>query len=149
MISELSSLEITGDAERLAQVVTNLLTNAMQYNQPGGEVRVKLAAQAGLAVLTIADTGQGIAPEDLPRAFERFYRADPARTGAGSAGLGLSICKAIVEAHGGTIEVASEKNRGTTFTLNSAIGTAAKRRKRHKIKGMRQVLPLDSASPVG
>ena len=117
IVSEIAPLELTGDSERLAQVVTNLLTNAIQYNQPGGEVRVKLESQTGLAVLEIADTGQGIASEDLPRVFERFYRADQSRTGAGNAGLGLSICKAVVEAHGGTIEVASEKNRGTTFTV--------------------------------
>ena len=117
VISELSSLPMTGDSERLAQVVTNLLTNAIQYNQPNGEVRVKLETQGSLAVLTIADTGKGIAPEDLPRVFERFYRADSSRTGAGNSGLGLSICKAIVEAHGGTIEVASEENVGTAFTV--------------------------------
>jgi len=110
-------LEITGDSERLAQVVTNLLTNAIQYNQPKGEVRVKLEAQNGLAVLTVADTGQGIAAENLPRVFGRFFRADQSRTGAGNAGLGLAICKAIVETHGGTIEVASEINSGTTFTV--------------------------------
>ena len=117
IISEITPWEITGDAERLAQVVTNLLTNAIQYNQPGGEVRVSMASPNGLAVLEIADTGQGMAPEDLPRVFERFYRADQSRTGAGNAGLGLSICKAIVEAHGGTIEVASVINDGTTFTV--------------------------------
>ena len=121
IISEIASLEIIGDSERLAQVVTNLLTNAIQYNQPGGEVRLKLESQNGLAVLEIADTGQGIAPEDLPRVFERFYRADQSRTGAGNAGLGLSICKAIIEAHGGTIEVASESNVGTTFTVRLPI----------------------------
>jgi len=110
-------LEITGDGERLAQVVANLLTNAIQYNRPEGEVRVALAAQDGLAVLTVADTGQGIPPEDLPRVFGRFYRADKSRTGDGNAGLGLSICKAIIEAHGGTIEVASQENAGTTFTV--------------------------------
>jgi heavy metal sensor kinase len=114
---ELSPLEINGDAERLAQVVTNLLTNAIQYNRPEGEVCVKLAAQNGLAVLTVADTGQGIAPEDLPRVFERFYRADKSRTDGGSAGLGLSICKAIVEAHGGTIEAESEEKAGTAFIV--------------------------------
>ena len=117
IVSEIAPLEITGDSERLAQVVTNLLTNAIQYNQSGGEVRLNLAVQNGLAVLEIADTGQGIAPEDLPRVFERFYRADQSRTGGGSAGLGLSICKAIVEAHGGTIEVASEVGKGSTFTV--------------------------------
>jgi heavy metal sensor kinase len=117
IITELSPLEITGDAGRLAQVVTNLLTNAIQYNQPDGEVRVKLEAQSGLAVLTVTDTGQGIAAEDLPRVFGRFFRADQSRTGAGNSGLGLAICKAIVEAHGGTIEAASGENAGTTFAV--------------------------------
>ena len=115
--TELVLLEITGDPERLAQVITNLLTNAIQYNRPGGEVRVKLEAQGSLAVLKIADTGPGIAPEDLPRVFERFYRADKSRTGGGSAGLGLSICKAIVEAHGGTIEAESKFGKGSTFIV--------------------------------
>ena len=121
IISEIEPLEITGDAERLAQVITNLLTNAIQYNRPDGKVRLELHAENGLAVLKIADTGQGIVPEDLPRVFERFYRADKSRTGAGNAGLGLSICKAIVEAHGGTIEVTSEPNVGTTFTVRLPV----------------------------
>ncbi len=110
-------VEIIGDSGRLAQVVTNLLTNAIQYNQSEGEVRVTLESENGLAVLKISDTGNGIAPEDLPRVFGRFFRADASRTGAGNSGLGLAICKAIVEAHGGTIEVASEENVGTTFTV--------------------------------
>jgi heavy metal sensor kinase len=117
IISEITPLEITGDSERLAQVVTNLLTNAIQYNKLDGEVRVKLSNENNLAVLTIADTGRGISREDLPRVFERFYRGDKSRTGAGNAGLGLSICKAIIEAHGGTIEVSSEENIGTSFTV--------------------------------
>ena len=116
IISELSAFEITGDSERLAQVVTNLLTNAIQYNLPDGEVRVKLELQDGMAVLTVSDTGRGIAAEDLPRVFERFYRADKSRSTGGN-GLGLAISKAVVEAHGGTIEVASEENAGTTFTV--------------------------------
>jgi len=117
LIAELASIEINGDAGRLSQVVTNLLTNAIQYNRPAGEVRVKLERQSGLAVLSVTDTGQGIAPEDLPRVFERFYRADKSRTGGSNAGLGLSICKSIVEAHGGTLEATSEPGTGTTFTL--------------------------------
>jgi signal transduction histidine kinase len=121
MVAEVAPLEITGDPERLAQVVTNLLTNAIQYNRPGGEVRVQLELLAGLAVLTITDTGQGIAAADLPRVFGRFFRADASRTGAGNAGLGLAITKAIVEAHGGTIEVASEENTGTTFTVRLPV----------------------------
>jgi heavy metal sensor kinase len=121
LVPELSPLEITGDSERLAQVVTNLLTNAVQYNKPGGTARVKLESQSGLAVLTVSDTGQGIAAADLPRVFGRFFRADQSRTGVGNAGLGLAISKAIVEAHGGTIEVASEENTGTNFIVRLPI----------------------------
>ena len=128
IFTELSPLEITGDSERLAQVVTNLLTNAIQYNKPDGEVRVKLASQGGLAVLTVSDTGPGIPAEDLPRVFERFYRGDKSRTG-GNAGLGLAISKAIVEAHGGTIEVSSKENAGTTFTVRLPLLKCSSRRK--------------------
>jgi len=119
---EAEPVEIIGDSERIAQVVTNLLTNAIQYNRPEGEVRVKLESQNGLAILTVADTGQGIAAENLPQVFARFFRADTSRTGAGNSGLGLAITKAIVEAHGGTIEVASEENAGTTFTVRLPQG---------------------------
>ena len=118
---EAEPIEIIGDSERLAQVVTNLLTNAIQYNQPNGEVRLKLDSQNGLAVLTVADTGQGIAAQNLPQVFGRFFRADSSRTGAGNSGLGLAIAKAIIEAHGGTIEVASEENSGTIFTVRLPI----------------------------
>jgi signal transduction histidine kinase len=117
IISELSSLEISGDSERLAQMVTNLLTNAIQYNRDGGEVRVKFNADNDFAALKISDMGFGIAAEDLPHVFKRFYRGDKSRTGASNAGLGLAICKAIVEAHGGMIEVASEEDVGTTFII--------------------------------
>ena len=116
IISELTPQEISGDSERLAQVVTNLLTNAIQYNRPDGEVKLNLKSENGLAVLEVFNTGKGIAPEDLPRVFERFYRADTSRTGAGNSGLGLAICKAIVEAHGGTLEAASAAG-GTMFTV--------------------------------
>jgi heavy metal sensor kinase len=114
--SELPPLEITGDSERIAQVITNLLTNAIQYNNPDGEVRITTQAQTGSAILTVRDTGAGIAAEDLPRVFERFYRADKSRS-SGNNGLGLAISKAIVEAHGGAIEVSSEENVGTIFTV--------------------------------
>jgi two-component system OmpR family sensor kinase len=118
--SEISPLEISGDSERLAQVVTNLLTNSIQYNRDDGEVHLKLESENGLAVLKIFDTGQGISPEDLPRVFERFYRADKSRS-SGNAGLGLAISKAIVEAHGGAIEVSSEENVGTTFIVRLPV----------------------------
>jgi len=117
IVSELESLEISGDSERLAQVVTNLLTNAIQYNRDGGEVLVKLKIKNGFAALKVSDTGAGISAEDLPHVFKRFYRGDKSRTGAANAGLGLAISKAIVEAHGGTIEVASKEDVGTTFRV--------------------------------
>jgi two-component system OmpR family sensor kinase len=116
LISELSPVEIAGDSERLWQVMTNLLTNAIEYNHDGGEVKVTLKLEGGMAVLTVSDTGQGIPAEDLPRVFERFYRADKSRS-SGNAGLGLAICKSIVAAHGGNIEVESKENAGTTFTV--------------------------------
>ena len=121
LISELSPIEVTGDSSRLSQVVTNLLTNAIQYNKPHGEIRVTLESKNGLAILTIADTGHGISSIDLPHVFKRFYRGDKSRTGSINAGLGLAICKAIVEAHSGTIEVESREDTGTTFTVRLPV----------------------------
>lgn len=97
-------------------MVTNLLPNAIQFNQPGGEAQVKVEPCHGLAVLTVSDNGAGVPSADLPHVFKRFYRGDKSRTG-GNAGLGLAIAKAIVEAHGGTIEAKSEEAVGTTFTV--------------------------------
>ncbi len=115
---DLKPVEVLGDEVRLGQVITNLLTNAIRYNQPAGEVRVRISLEANRAVLTVADTGPGIAPEDLPHIFERFYRADKSRTaGQGRTGLGLAICKAIVDAHGGAIEVQSEAGTGASFVV--------------------------------
>jgi heavy metal sensor kinase len=114
--AELSPTSCHGDAERLAQVLTNLLSNAIDYNHDGGEVRVATGGDNGTATLTVRNTGPGISAEDLPRIFERFHRADKART-AGRSGLGLAITQAIVRAHGGSIEAASELGEGATFTV--------------------------------
>jgi len=119
-IAELPALELEceGDSERLAQVITNLLTNAIQHNPDGCEVRVSGQNENGTVVLGVTDSGRGIPESDLPHVFERFYRADKSRSGsAGSAGLGLAISKAIVEAHGGNIEVSSQPGTATTFTI--------------------------------
>jgi heavy metal sensor kinase len=113
---DLQTLECVGDPEHLRQVVTNLLTNAVNYSKDNGEVGIHLHRQNGMAVMTVTDTGVGIPTEHLPHIFERFYRADPSRS-SGHAGLGLAISKAIVEAHGGTIEVASQQGAGSTFTV--------------------------------
>jgi len=116
MTCNVPPLQCVGDSERLAQVITNLLTNAITYNKENGEVRVDGETKDGSVLLRVSDTGKGISAEDLPRVFDRFYRADTSRT-SGNTGLGLAISKAIVEAHGGQIEVASEPEKGTTFTV--------------------------------
>jgi len=113
---DLRPADCMGDPERLAQVITNLLTNAIHYNHEGGEVRIATQQQASSVALTVADTGQGIPSVDLPHIFERFYRADKSRS-AGRTGLGLAISKAIVEAHGGTLEVSSQPGAGASFTV--------------------------------
>ncbi|HEX3998785.1 MAG TPA: ATP-binding protein [Pirellulales bacterium] len=111
-------VEVMGDSGRLAQVVTNLLTNAIHYNVASGSVAVRVSQNAGAAVVTVADTGCGIPEADWPHIFERFYRVDKARSReTGGYGLGLAICKSIVESHGGTISFRSQTGSGTTFTV--------------------------------
>jgi heavy metal sensor kinase len=108
------------DRSRVRQLVLNLLTNAVKYTPSGGRVTVELGRDDGQAVLAVADTGIGIAPGDLPHIFDRFWRADAARTRTSEragAGLGLAICKWIAEAHGGSIEVQSRPGRGSRFTV--------------------------------
>jgi len=112
---------IDGNRQHLRQVINNLLDNAIKYTPAGGKVNVQLSAD-GLheSVLRVDDTGAGIAAEDLPRVFERFYRGDKARRrehGARGTGLGLSICRSVVEAHGGKIAIQSQPNGGTTVTV--------------------------------
>ena len=110
----------TGDATRLAQVINNLVTNALRYNKPQGSVTVTTGVYGPShhAFVDVKDTGLGIAEEDLPNLFERFYRADPSRSQSGGcAGLGLAICKAIVEAHGGMIQVTSDLGEGSCFKV--------------------------------
>jgi two-component system, OmpR family, sensor kinase len=111
---------VSVDASRIRQLILNLVTNAVKYTPAGGSVRMQLGAGNGRVALSVADTGIGIAPGDLPHIFDRFWRADSARTRTGErpgAGLGLAICKWIAEAHGGQIDVVSRPGRGTTFTV--------------------------------
>ncbi|WP_162136353.1 sensor histidine kinase [Zavarzinella formosa] len=109
---------VSADAVALAQVAGNLIANAIQYNKPGGQVRVKVKLDGTDAVLSVKDSGPGIGPEDRRRIFERFYRVDKARTrSTGGTGLGLAICKSIVEAHGGTISCESTLGKGSTFRV--------------------------------
>ena len=115
---DVASLECLGDAERIGQVVTNLLTNAIYFNREQGEVRLSARVESDAVFLTVADTGQGIPAEDIPHLFERFYRVDKSRSRIhGRNGLGLAICKAIIDAHGGSIEVSSQPGAGSTFIV--------------------------------
>jgi two-component system OmpR family sensor kinase len=123
---ELGPVQAEGDPAALARVVGNLLANAIQYNRPGGSVTVRLSEEKGSALLSVADTGCGIPAADRELVFERFYRADKARSRAsGGTGLGLAICKSIIAAHGGTIEFDSVEGEGTTFRVRLPLHEAA------------------------
>jgi signal transduction histidine kinase len=112
------------DGERIDRVVSNLVSNALKFTPAGGEVRIRAARDGDVIRCEVADTGEGIAPDDLPRLFERFSRLESGRKKKGSTGLGLSICKAIVEAHGGTIGVESELGKGSTFWFTLPQGAS-------------------------
>ena len=113
---------VHADPEDMAEVFLNLLDNAVKYTPPGGVVTVRARAANQNIVVEIADTGEGIPPEDLPHIFEPFYRVDKARSRrVGGSGLGLAIVKAIVERHGGKIEVRSTVGKGTTFYVTLPI----------------------------
>lgn len=113
-----SAVTLYTDPDRLELVLTNLLDNAIDYTDPGGTITLSCAVGDGVVYISVADTGQGIEPELLPRIFERFYRVGKSRsTRRGGAGLGLSICKELVETLGGRIRVESLPGKGTTFTV--------------------------------
>jgi len=109
---------VDGDPGRLEQVVVNLLSNALRYTDACGTVTLTTGPDAGRAVLEVRDTGIGIAPEDVPRVFTRFWRGEKSRSRAtGGAGIGLSIVKELVQAHGGEVTVESALGEGSTFTV--------------------------------
>nr|WP_280504425.1 HAMP domain-containing sensor histidine kinase [Nocardia farcinica] len=112
------TLEVAGDADRLRQVMANLLTNALTHTPADADVTVRLTPEPGEVMVEVADTGPGLAPEEAERVFERFYRTDSSRTRAsGGSGLGLSIVQALVTAHGGRVSVRSAPGEGTCFTV--------------------------------
>ncbi len=123
-----TTITVAGDADRLRQALLNLCANARAYTPPDGTITIGVHLVGGDAVLTVADTGDGIPPEDLPRVWDRFYRADAARArhaGQGGLGLGLAIVHAIVEAHGGATSITSAPGDGTTVTM-TIPGASAK-----------------------
>lgn len=117
-VRELDQLQVVGDPDRLKQLLLILVDNAIKYTPPGGGVSLGMRRSNGWVEIFVEDTGIGISDEDLPHIFERFYRADKARSRElGGSGLGLSIAKWIVEQHAGTISVASVPGRGSRFTV--------------------------------
>jgi two-component system OmpR family sensor kinase len=116
------------DRQRIREMLLNLVTNAIKYTPSGGQVALSLEDQNGVVSFTVRDSGVGIAPGDLPHIFDRFWRADPARSRTGQhpgTGLGLAITKWIAEAHGGSITVQSRPGRGTRFTVSLPKGAAS------------------------
>jgi two-component system, OmpR family, phosphate regulon sensor histidine kinase PhoR len=108
--------DIAGDRRRLAEVLQNLLDNAIQYTLPGGQITLSAAREGREVVFTVSDTGIGIPKADQPRIFEHFYRVDVARSReVGGTGLGLAIAKHLVEVHGGRLWVDSEIGQGSQF----------------------------------
>jgi signal transduction histidine kinase len=117
---------ICADPQRLAQILGNLLENALRYTPPGGSVTLSAASAHDSVTFAVSDTGPGIPTEDLPQIFNRFYRTDRARAReTGGSGLGLAIVQRLVEAQNGTIDVTSAPGHGTTFRV--ALPTASKR----------------------
>ena len=112
--------EIAVDSSRLQQVLVNLIHNAIKFTPPGGRIEVSAHAEEKFVIFSVQDSGIGIPPDDLARIFERFYKADRARTSGGT-GLGLSICRHLVEAHGGKIWAESRPGEGSTFFFSIPI----------------------------
>jgi two-component system, OmpR family, phosphate regulon sensor histidine kinase PhoR len=107
---------VSADEARIEQVLVNLIHNAIKFTPPGGRINISAKAEGDKLIVSVSDTGVGISEDDLPRVFERFYKADRARAGGGT-GLGLAIAKHVVEAHGGKIWVESVEGRGSTFSF--------------------------------
>ncbi len=124
---------VQGSADRLRQLLFNLLDNAIKFTPPGGTVTIGCDTPNGRAIIVVADTGTGIPPEHVPRIFDRFYRVDPARAGeTDGTGLGLAICRSIAEAHHGDLRLESDPGRGTRVTLTlpthmQAVAASAER----------------------
>jgi two-component system OmpR family sensor kinase len=118
-----STPTITGDGDRLMQVFNNLVDNAIKFTPSGGKVALRSYQENGQVVVSVADTGIGLAPEEKERIFERFYQADRSRPGglARGAGLGLAIAREIVHAHGGSISVTSQPGKGSIFIVRLPI----------------------------
>ncbi len=115
-------MTVIGDRLKLRELLLNLVDNGVKYTPTRGEMMISLERDDGRIKLRVMDSGIGIAPKDQPHIFDRFFRVDKARSRkAGGSGLGLSICKWIVQAHGGEISVESQVGKGSTFTVTLPV----------------------------
>lgn len=118
LLATLGDVVIDGDRTRLAQVIDNLVSNAIKFTPLSGRVEVLVARDGDTATITVADSGMGMSPAEQEHLFERFYRTGGAtRAAIPGTGLGLTIVEAIVTSHGGTIAVESREGHGTTFRI--------------------------------
>jgi signal transduction histidine kinase len=137
---------VLGDAQRLEQIADNLLSNALRYTDPGGRVVLRVRRQGDRAVLEVSDTGIGIAEDDLPRVFDRFWRSDRSRSRAtGGSGIGLAVVRELVRAHDGEIAVTSNLGRGTTVRVVLAAAPAPAER---AARPAHTAPPAQAAAPV-
>jgi signal transduction histidine kinase len=114
---------VFGDVRRLRESIEHVLNNALAYTDKRGRIRVRASGDADQAIIEIADNGMGISEEDLPRVFDRFHRIDEAGVrGEAALGLGLPLTRQFIEAHGGTVELRSVKDKGTTVALTIPRG---------------------------
>ncbi len=143
---------VLGDGDKLKQVLLNLTNNAIKATQAGGKVTVALRASNDQAVIRVIDTGIGIAPADQQRIFDRFYRVERSRTRSrlygGGTGLGLAIALTIIKAHGGSIELESELNKGSTFTVRLPLTQKPQSNNKPAIENPVLVKPVSEPQPV-
>jgi len=114
--------QVLADEGRIEQVLLNLIHNAIKFTPPGGRIDITAKLYGNKLSVSVSDTGVGISPDDLPRVFERFYKADRARAGGGT-GLGLAIARHVVEAHGGLIWAESVEGKGSTFSFTLPLAS--------------------------
>jgi two-component system OmpR family sensor kinase len=137
--------QVLGDEARLRQVVTNLMSNALTHTPEGTPVTVAVGAikDQSAVVLSVADSGPGLEPEEARRVFERFYRVDPSRTrAAGGTGLGLSIVAALVAAHGGEVDVDAAPGKGCAFTVRLPLWRGEPE---HNVSGLSGSFPVEAS----
>jgi two-component system sensor histidine kinase BaeS len=122
LTSDLQHVIVDGDPIRLRQIAANLLSNALKFTPEGGKVRMELEREGDRAVLRVSDTGVGIPPDELPHIFDRFFRGREVR--AGGSGIGLTVVRELVSAHGGEVDASSEPGSGTTFTVRILLASS-------------------------